>query len=69
MRDLVSFGVDHAVLHGADAILSHIRTLNAIHLASALRSGIPELTVVTHDQTMSAVAERIGFAVLDPIQE
>lgn len=62
-------GVDHAVLQEAEAIVPHIRTLDAIHLASALRSGIPDLTVVTHDQTMASVAERIGFAVLDPVEE
>lgn len=64
---LATVGVDHAVLQEAEAIIPHIRTLHAIHLASALRSGIPDLTIVTHDRVMKSVAEQIGFPVLDPV--
>ncbi len=60
--------VDHAVLNEAEAIISHIKTLDAIHLASALRSGLDNLTVVTHDQTMATVAEHLGFEVYDPVR-
>lgn len=60
--------VDHAVLNEAEAIISHIKTLDAIHLASALRSGLDNLTVVTHDQTMATVAEDLGFEVYDPVR-
>lgn len=60
--------VDHAVLNEAEAIISHIRTLDAIHLASALRSGLDDLTIVTHDKTMATVAEQLGFAVYDPVR-
>lgn len=62
-------GVDHAVLQEAEAIVPHIRTLDAIHLASALRSGRPDLTIVTHDRVMKSVAEQIGFPVHDPVDE
>lgn len=64
-----SIGIDHAVLQEAEAIVPHIRTLDAIHLASALRSGIADLVIVTHDRVMRSVAEQIGFSVLDPVQE
>lgn len=60
--------LDHAVLNGAEAIISHIRTLDAIHLASALRSGLDDLAVVTHDRTMATVAEELGFEVYDPVR-
>ncbi|MFC4376007.1 type II toxin-antitoxin system VapC family toxin [Nocardia halotolerans] len=60
--------VDHAVLNEAEAIISHIRTLDAIHLASALRSGLEDLTVVTHDKNMATVAGHLGFAVYDPVR-
>lgn len=60
--------IDHAVLNEAEAIISHIRTLDAIHLASALRSGLEDLTVVTHDKNMATVAGQLGFAVFDPVQ-
>ncbi|MFE3545146.1 type II toxin-antitoxin system VapC family toxin [Nocardia sp. NPDC059177] len=60
--------VDHAVLNEAEAIISHIKTLDAIHLASALRSGLDDLTVVTHDKTMATVAGDLGFEVYDPVR-
>ncbi|WP_336087760.1 type II toxin-antitoxin system VapC family toxin [Nocardia sp. SSK8] len=60
--------VDHAVLNEAEAIISHIKTLDAIHLASALRSGLEDLTVVTHDTAMATVAGQLGFAVFDPVR-
>ncbi|MBO0852822.1 MAG: type II toxin-antitoxin system VapC family toxin [Nocardia sp.] len=60
--------MDHAVLTEAEAIISHIRTLDAIHLASALRCGLDELIVVTHDKTMQQVAEQLGFPVHDPVR-
>ena len=59
--------LDHAVLQEAEAITPHIRSLDAIHLASALRSGLEDLTIVTHDITMKAVAAAIGFHVADPV--
>ncbi|MCV6985129.1 type II toxin-antitoxin system VapC family toxin [Mycobacterium shinjukuense] len=59
--------LDHAVLQEAEAIIPHIRTLDAIHLASALRSGLEDLAVVTHDTTMKSVAAAIGFRITDPV--
>ncbi|CAN5414577.1 type II toxin-antitoxin system VapC family toxin [soil metagenome] len=59
--------MDHAVLQEAEAIIPHIRSLDAIHLASALRSGLEDLVIVTHDATMKSVATAIGFHVSDPV--
>ncbi|WP_230865568.1 type II toxin-antitoxin system VapC family toxin [Mycobacterium canetti] len=59
--------LDHAVLQEAEAIIPHVRTLDAIHLASALRSGLEDLAVVTHDTTMKSVAATIGFRITDPV--
>jgi uncharacterized protein len=59
--------VDHAILNEAEAVISHIRTLDAIHLASALRCGLDDLIVVTHDKNMAHVAEQLGFPVYDPV--
>ena len=45
---------------------ARLRTLDAIHLASALRLG-PRLTsVVTYDQRMAAAATELGLAVAAP---
>ena len=59
--------LDHSVLQEAEAIIPHIRTPDAIHLASALRSGLEDLVIVTHDAAMKSVAERIGFRITDPV--
>ncbi len=57
--------VNDAVLAEAEAIVPHIKTLDAIHLASMVRSGV-DATVVSHDATMVAVAGELGYATLDP---
>ena len=49
MDDVDTIPLDHAVLQEAEAIIPRIRTLDAIHLASALRSGLEDLVIVTHD--------------------
>lgn len=59
--------IDHAILNEAEAIISHIRTLDAMHLASALWCGLDELIIVTHDKVMGQVAEQLGFRVHDPV--
>ena len=60
--------LDHAVLSEAEAIVPHIRTLDALHLASAVRCGLDDLTIVTHDHAMTAVATQVGFRVHDPVE-
>src|SRR5262245_35769689 len=60
--------LDHAVLQEAEAITPHVRSLDAIHLASALRSGLENLVIVTHDTTMKSVAAAIGFRITDPVK-
>lgn len=60
--------LDHAVLQQAEAIIPHIRTLDAIHLASALRSGLDDLVITTHDETMKSVAVTLGFGIADPVE-
>ena len=59
--------LDHVVLQEAEAIVPHIRTLDAIHLASALRCGLEDLVIVTYDSTMKSVAAAIGFHTFDPV--
>lgn len=54
----------HAV---AESIERHVKTLDALHLASALLIG-HQVTVATHDRTMKDVAEHLGLLVTDPVQ-
>lgn len=51
----------------AESIERHVKTLDALHLATALLVGEP-VTVATHDTTMKAVAEQLGLLVTDPVQ-
>lgn len=53
----------HAV---AESIERHIKTLDALHIATALLIGEP-VTVACHDSTMNAVAEQLGLSVTDPV--
>jgi predicted nucleic acid-binding protein len=57
--------VGDAVLAEAESIVPHVKTLDAIHLASLIRSGL-DATVVTHDAVMRDVAEVLGYATFDP---
>lgn len=50
----------------AESIERHVKTLGALHLATALLVG-ESLTVATHDQTMKTVAEHLGLKVTDPV--
>lgn len=54
----------HAVAESFDR---HVKTLDALHLATALLVGEP-VTVATHDRVMAEVAEVVGLDVHDPVE-
>ncbi|HEX7339751.1 MAG TPA: type II toxin-antitoxin system VapC family toxin [Rhodanobacteraceae bacterium] len=62
--DLIS--IDDGVLRFAAAIESHVKSLDAIHLATCSLLG-NAVTMVTHDANMADVAGSLGFAVHDPL--
>ncbi len=51
----------------AESIERHVKTLDALHVATALLIGEP-VTVATHDSTMKAVGEHLGLLVTDPVE-
>lgn len=55
-----------AILAAAEAITEHVKTLDAIHLASALVLG-SDVVLVTHDAGLKRVANILGLPVLDPL--
>lgn len=61
--------VDDALLEDAGEIGPHVKSLDAIHLASALRIGTGQATVVTHDANMLRTAAELGFDVHDPVTD
>lgn len=50
----------------AESIERHVKTLDALHLATALLIGAP-VTVASHDTMMKTVAEQLGLSIIDPV--
>ncbi len=67
VAQLVILRIDDALARDAAAIRPHIKTLDALHLASAQRLGAGAVTIVTHDKSMAHVADALGFEVFDPV--
>ena len=60
--------ISDAILAEAEAIVPHVKTLDAIHLASLLHTGL-DATIVTHYAKMRAVAEVLGYPTVDPVAD
>ena len=60
--------VTEAILTGAEAITEHVKTLDAIHLATALALG-SDMVVASHDANLKRVAEMLGLSAHDPIED
>jgi len=52
----------------AESFDRHVRTLDALHLATALLIGEP-VTVATHDRAMASMALDLGLRVIDPVED
>ncbi len=63
--ELVTIGVDHelAVRAGEHAEGQGLRGYDAVHLATALELGDPEVVLVTWDRDLGRAAERVGLGV------
>ncbi len=61
-----AISINDGVLQSAASIDAHVKSLDAIHLATCMLLG-PDVTVVTHDAAMSQVAQTLGFDTTDPI--
>ncbi|EPH17780.1 hypothetical protein HMPREF1484_00472 [Dermabacter sp. HFH0086] len=58
--------ITDAVLSIAEALPQNVRSLDAVHLATALQLG-SAVTVVSHDRQMLAFAQDLGLTVCDPL--
>lgn len=59
--------VNDRVLHAAGALLPHeLRSLDAIHLATAQQLGVDLGSVVTYDERMAEAAHALGLTVASP---
>lgn len=62
--ELVS--IDDGILRAAGAIEPHVKSLDAIHLATCQLLGA-NVTVATHDAAMRQVAQQLGLETFDPL--
>jgi len=58
--------LDEAVLASAESITEHAKTLDAIHLATAVAFG-SDTVMVSHDANLLRLAEELGLRTLDPV--
>lgn len=58
--------ITEAILTAAEAITVHLKTLDAIHLATALAFGSGTV-IATHDAALKAAADAVGLAWTDPV--
>ena len=61
--------ISREVVDGACALTGELKSLDAIHLASALilHSDAAPVTVLTHDARLAEAARARGLAVVDPL--
>ena len=62
--------ITREVHRSAEDIRPHVKTLDALHLATAVtleRTLDTPLTIATHDKTMTAVAHQLGLRTVDPV--
>jgi uncharacterized protein len=59
--------INDRVLNAAGSILpAELRSLDAIHLATAQQLGSDLTRIVTYDERMAAAAENLGWTVAQP---
>lgn len=68
LRSIGLIALTDDVASVAESIERHTTTLDALHLATALKLGEPA-TVVTHDQNLADVARHLGLSAIDPVAE
>jgi len=66
---LATISMTPPVFRAADAIEDRIKTLDALHLASALMIDDDNVTVVTHNATVARAARSVGLDVHDPVTD
>ena len=62
----VEIGDDVWKLASAIAVDHGVKSLDALHLATALSVGLAQLEFVTFDRRQASAAERLGMPVLGP---
>jgi len=63
---VAQISIDDGVLAAAAAIEPHVKSLDAIHLATCALIGLDSY-VVTHDAGLAQAARAMGFRTFDPV--
>lgn len=66
LQSVAQTPITEAILTTAEALTDRLKTLDAIHLASALAFG-GATTIATHDQALKAAADTVGLNWTDPL--
>jgi predicted nucleic acid-binding protein len=68
LSQVILVPIDEPIVSAAAALVEPLlRSLDAIHLATALRLGMPNLSFVTYDKRLAAGADQEGLAVVSPV--
>ena len=68
LQSVAQTPVTEAILTAAESIADHVKTLDAIHLATAMAFG-SDTVVVTHDDNVARVGLLLGLRCFDPLVE
>lgn len=60
--------ISDSILQLAEMIEPHLKTLDAVHVASAIALREPGVVIATNDARMKKVAAQLGFATFDPVE-
>ncbi|MDR0483490.1 MAG: type II toxin-antitoxin system VapC family toxin [Cellulomonadaceae bacterium] len=69
ISSLILVRISNEIVEETGNIHYLLRTADAIHVATALRIGPEEVTIVTHDRQMARAARNLGFVVHDPVTD
>ena len=61
--------VDNTLIREAEAITPYIKTLDTLHLATALRLGDALTSLISDDAKMTRAAQTLGMATYNPLDQ
>lgn len=69
LSGIVLGDIDNELAIVAASIRQPLRAGDALHIATALRLGVDEVGIATHDAQMATTAKDLGFTVIDPVTD
>ncbi len=69
IRRFALISLDDELADEAVALREPCGGADSLHLASALRLGVADTIIATHDAQMARAAQQLGFIVVDPVTD